>query len=384
MNKRKGFILLWILVAVALFAMASAPVVQKLILQSDMKTRNILSDKADEIAYAGSKTMENFILTNFDVFYDRLDDEKKFETIFEIPFDNEGGIKRANVVATYVPLSDENKYEKVEIVSRAEFSDVEGIFKQTLYYSGETEEVARGEVFSEDVYFDAKDSDGTPIKKLKGRMGIETIPELLTDTHLNWLKNNSNYVEAGNAENVSSENIQLYINKLIMQQNKSDYVKKDQHMIIYNWNCDVTDMKIDLSGLDAPDGEMPTLIIVLNSNMTVQNSLEVENGNVVFLTKGYLNLYLRSEAFNIIQNPQNCQITFGSNISFTLTHRYSMENIFFYLPNNASTHFDNTSLKTGGYIAQDYQIDHSSVFNQEKHIRVQWKGKPEYFGYYIE
>lgn len=371
--KKKGVVLIGVLVLMSMFSIMSIPIVNMLVQQSDLNSRHLSRDKAKEIAYAGYKVIESFILNDEEAFQRTLVDGRN-DFAVKIPYGDEGVYNNKAEISVKATIEN-NVITSVSIKSEANYNDVIGVYEDNLYIGSTDEEES---VFPTSTYLDTSDS----ITKLKQRMNVEEIPKLLSEEHKKWLMSNSTFVVCDDVDAGGKVTTDIINNQIEILNDKPN---TNSRYVIFFTKDNLQfekDIVIDLSKLLGANKVTPSLILCFTTNNYLDDNTDndydyatyngiarisgdftVKNGDLTILSESKIAI---ENNVNFIQNPIDCQITFGSNTASALADKCFMENIFFYSP-----HAHSITLATyKNYQEDEYNVPASVSINE-----VEYNGK---------
>lgn len=203
--KKRGSLLIVTIVWVIFFILLSIPILYFLRILENNSSSEALEDRADEVAYAGYKFMEKYIVDNEEKFINMLDENKENVTVLYVPY-GDGSQKTDVSITSSVVLNEHNLIDEVTIHATCSYSDTMGSYKDTIYIessstSSETTELGiKPSVFPYDKYSLEDDTKATSEEgpTLMERMDVTEIPEIDAE-HIEYVKNheNSNVVTVG-------------------------------------------------------------------------------------------------------------------------------------------------------------------------------------------
>ncbi|MFV0441722.1 MAG: hypothetical protein ACK5LV_10605 [Lachnospirales bacterium] len=404
MKKRKGVLLVWVLIILVIISMMTASIFGWLYYREEQTTKIMLESKADEIAYAGYKIMENFIIEETESFENKLDDNLEFKGSFEIPYDNENRVRKTEVTAMIIKQALDDEIGEVNIVSKTLYADETGYYEDSIYYMNSTNETVdpptvSGNLFPPNSYYEDDGAD-----KAYDRMGVENEPDFLTKEHIEFLKENSNYIDI-DSDDFGEGYQQMSLTTDIVNQwvellEANDDGTKKYH-IVFVEDKDATeklqmflqeDITIDIRGLRSPDNR-PHLVFALHNNGLFKNTqgpltLTLSGGDFTILTNRIENLhhFVIEQGYmpSLIPN----QFTLGSTAPVSqwsiniATSGVKMENSFFYLPSSTvqlGTTWGTPAFYSGGFIAK--KVIFNSTPELCEMVNLPWQGDARLFGF---
>lgn len=487
MKKKKGITLLFIVMLILIIAILSVPVVVMINQNSNTTYDKLLTNKAEEIAYGGFLAMQEYIIANktnftndiknapnntiiyeFDMEYTPNGDTKNIIATTKNPIFSGSALKSVDVLTTVSYGEEFGKFENkinfstTEIPGHILFPEepnyiiTKGLIGDLPKYSLNNDNVHRDGlynrlynygVFEEDVtYIDPNRTSSATVTSTTYNKFKNMIPQIASDEHIQWFKDNSNFLEVNYNANVSLHNyfISSNIDKLEEQlQNIPKEERNPLNVLFINFTSEYNEVtitgtekldstnqyyelnktyevNIDLSslgnGIDETD-----FIVVTNGEIIVKtpnvrrdiSKFNVTGGNVYFLSKGLLTFGSSNSGsmsmihdIGTIHEDVAPQVTFASTKGKPFHNMFfyhgKLQNTFFYFPNTSkvgpiynnipSLDYGKQEISGGmtlGHSYNDYSYSNphdyeGSGYNRSYFTQVNWRGKLEYFGYLID
>ncbi len=393
--KRKGSLLIGVLLLVMIITIVSTPLLYALLVNSEKQTDSYVSAKAEEIAYGGYKVMETYILENRQSFIDSLNDANILEVVLDMPYTNSSTTTKETTVKATASFLGTN-LDKVEIVSTTDFSGIPGTYSYTLYFDNSTTS-SSSNLFPSGSYYDEKHGNYGPLDQMLDRLGRDAVAPLLTPEHIAYLKRDSNYIEVTNGTGpfgsftfLSQANVDAFISALVAQQGSESY---KNHIVfitedIYNSiKLASNNLTFDLTGLNSPDG-VPNLIFAISDDFETWGDVQfdINGGNLYMLSEAMPNMANFASLLNTgetIDDIGQLTIATNENAHNVTFERLNLCNTFYYLP-GASVHFHTEGYERGrenygGIVADSIQ---NSGNGRLELIPVDWEGTDDILGYY--
>ncbi|MFV0440676.1 MAG: hypothetical protein ACK5LV_05230 [Lachnospirales bacterium] len=217
--KRKGALLVTVLVSIVIFIIISVPLTNFIQQSSDSASDNIMENKADEIAYAGFKIFERYVVDYEQDYLGDLSftdpnvDYGTWSTTITVPY-ADGTVETPVSITTKATTSDDGKLiERVEVLATTAYSGITGAHEEIIDFQVETMILETPMSVFPYHYFGYKGTnasgarynptDGTTATMgkdlagnvveptLKSRMQVETIPPI-DRNHIQYILNHEN------------------------------------------------------------------------------------------------------------------------------------------------------------------------------------------------
>lgn len=376
MKKKKGFMLVAVLVFLVVVIIISIPVVRGLVQNSNIKAVNVSEEKADEIAYAGYKVMENYVVNETTAFENEtkafgnaqsIENNNILKTKLDIPYNFysvedatnstvSSGTRETHVTTTINRDPASDKIASVTITSTTDFSEVDGFFEDTIYFdlggaivdSGGSNLFNKNDFTDHDEDIDGDEESGSvdnaldrispdteiPVGGMNDEEHSRVINEKGTSIDIDIVKDKDDtgqglWGTGGNQIYVTTDKIEKMVKLLENVVNKTD--SKYYIVNVYSSkNAAGTsatppqllfdrDLTIDISSLATESYPRPVLVFNMCGN--VEGGIKFDQGISLTLSGGDFvvlsNQIEQLKAFNIIQGNQPdtnipYQVTIGS------------------------------------------------------------------------
>lgn len=240
--KHKGVVLIAVLVLTVLCAGIAVPIISRGVTLKDNYTENYYKRDAEELAYAGFRFMQQYIVENESDYIKEVEEDDIYDEILKLPYKNEVVETYGEIEVKYISgrdvevktkaTMDNGKLASVYIESYTTVGGELGKYSDTIYFS-DSEVVRAKSVFPSGELWIDKDTGGRDVNgnvtssekyvdgvaTLKTRMGVDTIPEI-DETHLQKIRDNEKTnmvtitVETNSNGVVTQEEIQAAITAL--------------------------------------------------------------------------------------------------------------------------------------------------------------------------
>lgn len=188
--KKKGILLVNVLILLFILVLISVPIVLAVVQSNNKMTNEVTTTKANEIAYAGFKFMEKYVVENEETYIkSNLDSNKAYSTTVDVPY-GDGTEKITVSISTKATLYPTRYLESINIIATADFAGTKGVYEDKIYF--EDPFIRPKSVFpynsfyveNNPIYPSSSQLEDRP--GLLERMQVDAVPEI-NEEHKNWI-----------------------------------------------------------------------------------------------------------------------------------------------------------------------------------------------------
>ncbi len=435
MRKKKGGLLLLVIMLIAVVGILSVPMISMVGQNFNISNRGITDIKADELAYGGFKIVKKYIIQD-----KNRGSDSTFQNYLTEDLDGDGINDAGNVVINLpygtdgdtVPVDsrtevvfENSKIKEVHITTTATYGKSTETYEETVYFSTQNNsdgviEVATSKIFPNSTYYEIDTrvdknnniiNNWGSVDKMKARMEVNEIPAIADSEHIDFLTRN-NTVEPvlldGTSKALNESKIQTYVAELASNVDRKENsihvinLKEENNWSDFDGYIDIVpqndnEIEIDLSNLGIAGENDVNLIFItdtrfafggLNTNRDRPEEVifKVKGGHVHFVyatdstsTDTTINMNITSRPFEA--GAEAGQVTIGiTGKGYTLNPSYGeMKNIFIYAPQRQLTFARNNSSPSGGIVT--YRIIEA---NNVGPTFIPWKGVSQIMAYNLD